>query len=322
MTATQTLTYGAVAPTNPNDGDQWLKPVGTATVYEYRWNTTLAAWEMHSAGVPPGGTPGQILAKTTAADYDNQWVTPATGTPPDATTTSKGIVQLAGDLAGTAASPQIAAGAIVNADIAAAAAIAASKLAGYPNDQTTVLRGDGSWLAAPRITYGTTPPASPADGDGWIYPADATNGVIWQFRYRAASSSPYKWECIGGPPIIARVDTTETITTVAAWVNAATVGPSYVVPRAGDYDCTGWTTFSATTTIANCQNAIGIGDYTSGYFVNGFASVPLANGFAAANATGTGTAIAAASELRMKYFVGASANVRQRVMAITPVRVS
>src|SRR5262245_30539620 len=46
------------------------------------------------------------------------WVSASGGTPPDATTSSKGIVQLAGDLAGTAASPQIAAGAVVNADIA------------------------------------------------------------------------------------------------------------------------------------------------------------------------------------------------------------
>ena len=50
------------------------------------------------------------------------------GTVSDATTTSKGIVQLAGDLAGTAASPQLAAGAIVDADVNAAAAIAESKL--------------------------------------------------------------------------------------------------------------------------------------------------------------------------------------------------
>ena len=42
------------------------------------------------------------------------------GTVPDATPTVKGILQLAGDLSGTAASPQIAAGAIVDADVAAA----------------------------------------------------------------------------------------------------------------------------------------------------------------------------------------------------------
>ncbi|MGZ6004801.1 MAG: hypothetical protein ACXWLH_01480, partial [Candidatus Saccharimonadales bacterium] len=52
------------------------------------------------------------------------------GSTPDATTSTKGKIQLAGDLTGTAASPQIAAGAIVDADVNAAAAIAQSKISG------------------------------------------------------------------------------------------------------------------------------------------------------------------------------------------------
>lgn len=50
------------------------------------------------------------------------WIdcTGGTASVSDATTSAKGIVQLAGDLAGTAASPQIAAGVIVDADVAAA----------------------------------------------------------------------------------------------------------------------------------------------------------------------------------------------------------
>lgn len=51
---------------------------------------------------------------------------------PDADGSTKGLVQLAGDLAGTAASPQIASGVIVNADINASANIALSKLATDP----------------------------------------------------------------------------------------------------------------------------------------------------------------------------------------------
>lgn len=51
-----------------------------------------------------------------------QWVSARGGAAAigDATTSSKGIVQLAGDLAGTAASPQIAAGAVTDAEVAAA----------------------------------------------------------------------------------------------------------------------------------------------------------------------------------------------------------
>lgn len=56
------------------------------------------------------------------------WISASGATPADATTSTKGIVQLAGDLAGTATSPQIAAGAIVDADVNAAAAIQESKL--------------------------------------------------------------------------------------------------------------------------------------------------------------------------------------------------
>ena len=48
------------------------------------------------------------------------WVAASGGTPPDATTSSKGIVQLAGDLTGTATSPQIAAGVVTDAEVAAA----------------------------------------------------------------------------------------------------------------------------------------------------------------------------------------------------------
>jgi hypothetical protein len=69
-------------------------------------------------GVVVGGTAGQVLSKKTATDYDTQWI--ASPAPADASPTVKGIVQLAGDLAGTAAAPQIAAGVIVDGDVNAA----------------------------------------------------------------------------------------------------------------------------------------------------------------------------------------------------------
>ncbi len=76
-----------------------------------------------SSPVVPAPTSGTDAANKTYVD-----TTASAGTP-DADATTKGKLQLAGDLAGTAASPQIATGVIVNADINAAAAIAKSKLA-------------------------------------------------------------------------------------------------------------------------------------------------------------------------------------------------
>ena len=64
----------------------------------------------------------------------------------DATTLAKGKIQLAGDLAGTADSPQIAAGVIVDADINSAAAISESKLS---------LASDAAAGTASRRTLGT-----------------------------------------------------------------------------------------------------------------------------------------------------------------------
>lgn len=68
------------------------------------------------------------------------------GTPADATTGSKGIVQLAGDLAGTAASPQIATGAIVLSDLNAALKPSGSAAAG---DEAVRALGTGAGNAFP-----------------------------------------------------------------------------------------------------------------------------------------------------------------------------
>src|SRR5262245_20733444 len=82
--------------------------------------------QIHNLGSAPGSpVKGQLYMNTgdnTLYVFDGSawYSTRGSGTPPDATTSSKGLIQLAGDLTGTATSPQIAAGVIVDADVAAA----------------------------------------------------------------------------------------------------------------------------------------------------------------------------------------------------------
>jgi len=96
-----------------------------------------------------------------ALSYDGAnlaWVTPTgSGSVPDASASTKGLVQLAGDLTGTAASPAVAAGAITNAKVSASAAIAKSKLA-----PLAIVDADVSAISESKVTNLTTDLASKA----------------------------------------------------------------------------------------------------------------------------------------------------------------
>ena len=81
----------------------------------------------------------------------------------------------------------------------------------------------------------TSLPASPIDGQECYFLADSTFGVLWHLRYRAASASPYKWECVGGLPLTAEVTGQGTLAS-ATYADIPTApGPSLVAPLAGDY---------------------------------------------------------------------------------------
>lgn len=85
------------------------------------------------------------------------------------------------------------------------------------------------------ITYGTSFPSSPKDGDIHVL-VDSTTAPAyqWQFRYNANSSHSEKWEFIGGSPARAFIATEES-TTSTSYTDLTTVGPSVTVPYKGLY---------------------------------------------------------------------------------------
>jgi hypothetical protein len=78
----------------------------------------------------------------------------------------------------------------------------------------------------------TSLPASPADGQEYIL-VDSTSAPTysWHLKYSSAAS---KWLWVGGADAFVAVDTVEGCTSVT-YVALATAGPSFTVPRAGDY---------------------------------------------------------------------------------------
>src|SRR6516165_2193776 len=92
-----------------------------------------------------------------------------------------------------------------------------------------------SIIPAPALGYGTTLPGSPVDGQEYVLVDSTTNpSYQWRFRYNASSTSAYKWEFVGGAPIVA--GPSGSITTSSTTAVVFTGGPDVVVPRPGDYD--------------------------------------------------------------------------------------
>lgn len=82
----------------------------------------------------------------------------------------------------------------------------------------------------------STLPSSPYDGQVVAYQSSgmATDGIMWLFKYRLASGSSYKWECIGAMPWGSEADTPRTYTS-ATYGSLATDPITVTTPLAGDY---------------------------------------------------------------------------------------
>lgn len=90
----------------------------------------------------------------------------------------------------------------------------------------------GSTIGLPAFT---SLPSSPYNGQIVPFVADATNGIVWQFRYNSGDVSGYPWEFFGGGSMWSEIATTET-TNSTSYTDLSTVGPTLIVPRAGEYE--------------------------------------------------------------------------------------
>jgi hypothetical protein len=107
----------------------------------------------------------------------------------------------------------------------------------------------------------TSLPASPADGQEVYYLADATNGVLWHLKYRAGSSSAYKWEFVGGSPLESYSSANaQTTGGGSLWSSQLSDGTSIVgvdLPLAGDY-LAEWNGMVGRAAAATTQTGIGV----------------------------------------------------------------
>lgn len=132
--------------------------------------------------------------------------------------------------------------------------------------QATLIRQLQGATRGPPVV--TALPANPADGQVIDYLADATNGVVWRLKYRAASASAFKWEFVGGGWLYAHTfaNTTQVLPSTANTWQDLTGAPSLVNPLAGDWrfqfeiNAAGNPSVSST----QVQGAVGIGAASAG----------------------------------------------------------
>jgi hypothetical protein len=177
-------------------------------------------------------------------------------------------------------------------------------------------------VQTPNAPLVTSLPSNAIDGQEVRYLADDTNGIVWNFRYRAGSSSTYKWEFIGGIPISTQHNNgTQYTLTHAAGTYSDVL--TKAIPLAGDYLING--ACLLTTTSGN--DAIICINTTASRNINYYVA-RMSNGasqYENGNRTVVLTALAANATIALSdYHVaqGSGSTVGNANLVITPIRVS
>jgi len=173
------------------------------------------------------------------------------------------------------------------------------------------------------VSYGVNLPTNPVDGQEAVLVDSATNpSYTWRFRYNNQSTSPYKWEFVGGSPASSNVDAQENVTSTT-YAALTTPGPSITLPRAGDY------TIFIGTDIGPVSTDFGRMSYDIGATgaVDNDSVTVMGTSVGSANYTSrilARTGFAAGTTLTMKYRGSTTTGVvfRRRAMSVWPVRVA
>jgi hypothetical protein len=169
--------------------------------------------------------------------------------------------------------------------------------------------------------YSTSLPGSPYDGQVYtLVDSTTTPTYQWTFRYNAGSSSSFKWEFVGGAPVYAAVETAQTTGTTGGFVDLATVGPSFTLPRAGDY----LFRYSADAGNNGAGNTDIVGLIKNGGEVDRMVqAIGVALGQAAMMREIVLTGLAASDAFKLQYFTtGGTATYLRRRLTVIPIRVS
>ena len=193
-------------------------------------------------GVAVSGTPsnGQVLQATSASAAS--WTTPAVSTPSDATTSTKGIIQLAGDLAGSAAAPSVAkvngitvsgtpSGGQVLQATSASAATWSTPVSTPPSDATTGAKGI---VQLAGDLAGTAAAPSVAKVNGITVSGTPSGGQVLTATGAAAAS--WQTPSAGGTSFTAQTISTSTQVANLSFVlgNAAAAGFTITLPNASN----------------------------------------------------------------------------------------